>query len=103
MSIAQHAAADAALGGLLAATALYIGAETGITIGVGLTSVIVAFALYRFMARLGIAGDFTILDNNCTQSIATAAGYMSPMISCLAAYMMVTPARSSPGGTWRRG
>jgi len=92
------------LGGLLAATALYIGAKTGITIGVGLTSVILAFALYRVLARLGIAGDFTILENNCTQSIATAAGYMvAPMISCLAAYMMVTPARSSPGGTWRRG
>ena len=79
------------LGGVLAATALYIGAKTGITIGVGLTSVILAFALYRFLARLGIAGDFTILENNCTQSIATAAGYMvAPMISCLAAYMMVT-------------
>jgi len=62
------------LGGLLAATALYIGAKTGITIGVGLTSVILAFALYRVLARLGIAGDFTILENNCTQSIATAAG-----------------------------
>ncbi len=35
------------LGGLLAAAALYIGAKTGITIGVGLTSVILAFALYR--------------------------------------------------------
>jgi uncharacterized oligopeptide transporter (OPT) family protein len=38
-----------------------------------------------------MASDFTILENNCTQSIATAAGYMvAPMISSLAAYMMVT-------------
>src|SRR6188474_1191111 len=79
------------LGGVLAATALYIGAKTGITIGVGLTSVILAFALYRAMNRAGIASDFTILENNCTQSIATASGYMvSPMISSLAAYMLVT-------------
>jgi len=79
------------LGGLLAATALYIGAKTGITIGVGLTSVILAFALYRILARSGLIGDFTILENNCTQSIATAAGYMTaPMISSLAAYMLVT-------------
>jgi uncharacterized oligopeptide transporter (OPT) family protein len=79
------------LGGVLAATALYIGAKTGITIGVGLTSVILAFAIYRIMASAGMAKDFTILENNCTQSIATAAGYMvAPMISGLAAYMLVT-------------
>src|SRR5258706_97790 len=79
------------LGGLLAATALYIGGKTGINIGVGLTSVILAFALYRAMNHAGFAQDFTILENNCTQSIATAAGYMvAPMIAGLSAYMMVT-------------
>jgi uncharacterized oligopeptide transporter (OPT) family protein len=79
------------LGGVLAATALYIAAKTGISIGVGLTSVILAFAMYRIMNSAGIASDFTILENNCTQSIATAAGYMvGPMISSLAAYMLVT-------------
>lgn len=87
----RSAATGFLLGGLLAATALYIGAKTGITIGVGLTSVILAFALYRLLAGAGIAQDFTILENNCTQSIATAAGYMvAPMISSLAAYMLVT-------------
>jgi uncharacterized oligopeptide transporter (OPT) family protein len=79
------------LGGVLAATALYIGAKTGITIGVGLTSVILAFAFYRALNTAGFASDFTILENNCTQSIATAAGYMvSPMIAVLPAYMLVT-------------
>jgi uncharacterized oligopeptide transporter (OPT) family protein len=79
------------LGGVLAATALYIGAKTGITIGVGLTAVILAFALYRIMHSAGMIDDFTILENNCTQSIATAAGYMTaPLISSLAAYMLVT-------------
>ena len=43
------------------------------------------------MHSVGFAQDFTILENNCTQSIATAAGYMvAPMISSLAAYMLVT-------------
>ncbi len=79
------------LGGVLAATALYIAGKTGITIGVGLTSVILAFAMYRMMNAAGLAQDFTILENNCTQSIATAAGYMvAPLISALAAYMLVT-------------
>ncbi len=79
------------LGGILSATALYVGAKTGITIGVGLTAVILSFALYRILAGMGWISDFTILENNCTQSIATAAGYMiSPMISSLAAYMLIT-------------
>ncbi len=79
------------LGGVLSATALYIAGKTGITIGVGLTSVILAFALFRIMSRSGMIDDFTILENNCTQSIATASGYMvTPIVSGLAAYMMVT-------------
>jgi uncharacterized oligopeptide transporter (OPT) family protein len=78
------------LGGVLCATNLYVGAKTGVTLGVGVTSVILAFALFRGMSRLG-ARDFTILENNAMQSIATAAGYMtSPLISSLAAYMLVT-------------
>jgi OPT family oligopeptide transporter len=87
----RSAATGFLLGGVLAATALYIAGKTGITIGVGLTSVILAFAMYRIMNSMGFAEDFTILENNCTQSIATAAGYMvSPMIASLAAYMLVT-------------
>ena len=79
------------LGGVLSATGLYIAAKTGISIGVGLTSVILAFALFRGLNGAGIAKDFTILENNCTQSIATAAGYVcAPMIAALAAYMLVT-------------
>jgi len=79
------------LGGVLTATALYIGAKTGISIGVGLTSVILAFAIFRVLAGVGLVRDMTILENNCTQSIATAAGYMiTPLISSLAAYMLVT-------------
>lgn len=62
------------IGGVLSATALYIAGKTGITIGVGLTSVIVALAMFRLLAKFGIADDFTILENNATQSIATAAG-----------------------------
>lgn len=79
------------LGGILSATGLYIGAKTGLSLGVGLTSVILAFALFRSIAATGLAKDYTILENNCTQSIATAAGYVvSPLISSLPAYMMVT-------------
>ncbi|MGE3107818.1 MAG: OPT family oligopeptide transporter [Phycisphaerales bacterium] len=78
------------LGGLLSATNLYIGAKTGWSLGVGLTSVILAFAMFKGLSAVGLAKDFTILENNCMQSIATAAGYMTgPLISGIAAYMMV--------------
>lgn len=78
------------LGGLLSATNLYVGAKTGWTLGVGLTSVILAFAVYRVFSQMG-ARDMTILENNCVQSIATAAGYMTmPLTSGLAAYMWAT-------------
>lgn len=79
------------LGAVLSATGLYIGAKTGIAIGVGLTSVILAFAMFRMMHAAGMASDFTVLENNCTQSIATAAGYVvTPLFSSLAAYMLVS-------------
>jgi len=79
------------LGGILAATAMYILAKTGIGIGVGLTSVLLSFAMFRAMAGAGIAKDFTVLENNATQSIATSAGYvMSPLGAGLPAYMIMT-------------
>ncbi len=43
------------LGGALAATGLYICGKTGITIGVGLTSVILAFAIFRILHGAGLA------------------------------------------------
>lgn len=79
------------LGGILSVTNLYVGIRTGWTLGVGLTSVILAFALFRLLGRLGLSRDMTILENNAMQSIATAAGYMTaPLISSIPAYMLVT-------------
>ena len=78
------------LGGLLTATNLYVGAKAGWTLGVGLTAVILAFAVYRLATQLGVR-DMSILENNAVQSIATAAGYMTmPLTSGLAAYMWAT-------------
>lgn len=77
------------LGGILSATNLYIGAKTGWSLGVGITSVIMAFAFFKILQQLGFS-EFTILENNAMQSIATSAGYMTaPLISSLAAYMIV--------------
>jgi uncharacterized oligopeptide transporter (OPT) family protein len=77
------------LGSVLSATNLYVGAKTGWSLGVGITSVILAFAFFKVVSSAG-ARHFTILENNCVQSIATSAGYMTaPLISSLAAIMIV--------------
>jgi putative OPT family oligopeptide transporter len=79
------------LGGILSLTNLYVGIRTGWTLGVGITSVVLAFAAFRLLKVIGLGNDLTILENNAMQSIATSAGYMtSPLIASLPAYMMVT-------------
>jgi putative OPT family oligopeptide transporter len=79
------------IGGTLSMTNLYVGTKTGWTLGVGITSVILAFGFYKVLSALRLGHEFTILENNAMQSIATAAGYMTgPLISSISAYMMVT-------------
>ena len=79
------------LGAFLSLTNLYIGARTGWSLGVGITSVILAFGLFKVLSKLGLGSDMTVLENNAMQSIATSAGYMNaPLFTSLAAYSMVT-------------
>ena len=79
------------IGGVLSLTNLYVGIRTGWTLGIGITSVILAFAFFKAMSRLNIGRELTLLENNAMQSIATSAGYMTaPLISSMAAYMLVT-------------
>ncbi|MBX2988642.1 MAG: OPT/YSL family transporter [Bdellovibrionaceae bacterium] len=79
------------LGGVLSLTNLYIGIKTGWTLGVGISSVILSFALFKLLSKLKIGREMTILENNAMQSIATSAGYMTaPLMASMPAYMMVT-------------
>ncbi len=79
------------LGGILSLTNLYIGIRTGWTLGVGISSVIISFAMFKLLAKLKIGQPMSVLENNAMQSIATSAGYMTaPLMASLPAYMMVT-------------
>jgi putative OPT family oligopeptide transporter len=79
------------LGGILSLTNLYVGIKTGWTLGVGITSVILSFSLFKLLSRLKLGKEMTILENNAMQSIATSAGYMTaPLMASMPAYMMVT-------------
>ncbi|MEM7646393.1 MAG: OPT family oligopeptide transporter, partial [Pseudomonadota bacterium] len=81
----------ALLGSILSITNLYIGIKTGWTLGVGITSVILSYATFKFLSNLKIGDEMTVLENNTMQSIATSAGYMTmPLVSTLPAYMMIT-------------
>lgn len=79
------------LGGVLSLTNLYIGIKTGWTLGVGISSVILSFAIFRLLAKFKLGTEMSILENNAMQSIATSAGYMTaPLMASIPAYMMVT-------------
>jgi uncharacterized oligopeptide transporter (OPT) family protein len=79
------------LGGVLSLTNLYVGIKTGWTLGVGISSVILSFAIFKVISKLKIGKEMSILENNAMQSVATSAGYMTaPLISAIPAYMLVT-------------
>jgi uncharacterized oligopeptide transporter (OPT) family protein len=79
------------IGGVLSITNLYVGIKTGWTLGVGITSVVLAFAFFKLLSKFGWGQEISILENNAMQSIATSAGYMTaPLVSSMAAYMVVT-------------
>jgi uncharacterized oligopeptide transporter (OPT) family protein len=75
----------------MVATGGLMGIRTGWTLGVGITSVILSFALFKAFSKLKIGSEMSILENNAMQSVATSAGYMTaPLISSMPAYMLVT-------------
>ena len=45
------------------------------TVGLALVLTFMAFALFKALSNARLARDFSVLENNCTQSIATAAGF----------------------------
>ena len=65
-----------ALGFVLAFTNVYIGLKAGWSLGVALAACIVSFSVWNVLLKLGIARSrMTILESNCMQSTASAAGY----------------------------
>jgi uncharacterized oligopeptide transporter (OPT) family protein len=96
------------LGFLLAFTNLYIGLKTGWGLGVAITACILSYAtLARCIERAGLgqATQMTVLENNCMQSTASAAGYStgSTMVSAIPALLMLSATPDNPGGSTSRG
>src|SRR6266536_1335494 len=80
------------LGGVLSLTNLYIGLKAGWGFGVAITASILSYAIWTSLHRARIVRTpMTILENNCMQSTASAAGYSTggTLISAFAAYMLI--------------
>src|SRR5262252_6450439 len=82
----------ACLGGMLSLTNLYIGLKAGWGFGVAITASILSYAIWTSLLKVGVARTpMTILENNCMQSTASAAGYSTggTLISAFAAYIII--------------
>jgi uncharacterized oligopeptide transporter (OPT) family protein len=83
------------LGGIFSLSNLYLGFKMGFGMGAGITSCILAFALFKFLRTVAprrFGSEFTILENNTMQSAATAAAYIpsAGLISAVPALMIIT-------------
>jgi len=80
------------LGGVLSLTNIYIGLKAGWGFGVAITACILSYAIWTSFYKMKMArSQMTILENNCMQSTASAAGYSTggTLISAFAAYIMI--------------
>jgi putative OPT family oligopeptide transporter len=80
------------LGGVLSTTNIYIGLKAGWSFGVVITASILSFSIWQLLLKLRIARTpMTILENNCMQSTASAAGYSTgtTLVSAFSAYVML--------------
>ncbi len=90
------------LGFFLAFTNIYVGLKAGWGLGVGLTACIASFTIWTTLVKIGIAkSPMTILENNCMQSTASAAGYSttSLLVSAVPAMLLLSVTDANPRGS----
>jgi len=88
------------LGSVMSLSNLYVGLKTGWGMGVAITASILSYTIWSALFRAGVVRTrMTILENNCMQSTASAAGYSTggTLVSAIAAYMMLNGTGLSTG------
>lgn len=88
--------AGMAIGGVLCLSNLYVTLKTGWSLGVTLTSCIVAFGLFRALGAVGLVRkELSLLENNAIGSVASAAAFMTGggNMAALPALLLLTGAR----------
>jgi uncharacterized oligopeptide transporter (OPT) family protein len=91
----------AVVGFLLAFTNVYILLKTSWCVNVALTACIVSFSSWTLLVKLRIARKpLTLLENNCMQSTASAAGYSTGNVTgtALPALLLLSVTPALPGG-----
>lgn len=86
------------LGSVLAISNLYVGLKAGWALGVAITACVMSAALWRGLMRVRLArSPISILEQNCMQSTASAAGYTTSaaLVTAVPAYMLITGVRIS--------
>lgn len=89
------------IGGIMSFSNLYVGLKTGWGLGAAITSAVLAFSLFTLVEKIaGTPKDqhFTLLENNTTQTAASAAAYMTSagLVSAIPALYMVTKQALTP-------
>jgi uncharacterized oligopeptide transporter (OPT) family protein len=90
-----------ALGFFLSFTNIYVGLKTGWFLGVAITACILSFTIWSGLLKIGFAkSPMTILETNCMQSTASAAGYATgnSLVSAFPAMLMLSVSTEAPGG-----
>ncbi len=90
------------LGFFLSFTNVYIGLKTGWFLGVAITACILSFTIWSALLRAGMAKTpMTILETNCMQSTASAAGYATgnAVVTAFPAMLLLTVSKDNLTGT----
>lgn len=96
----RSALAGVVIGGVMCLSNIYVFFKTGWSLGVTVTAVILAFAAFTLVEKLGLARrHFTLLENNAMGSVASAAGYMTGggNMAAIPALILMTGDRPSTG------
>jgi len=89
------------LGFFLAFTNVYVGLKAGWGLGVALTACIASFTIWTSLLRIGVVkSPMTILENNCMQSTASAAGSSTSalLVSAVPAMLLLSVSDTNPRG-----
>jgi len=86
------------LGAIMCLSNVYVGLKAGWSMGVAITSCILAYVIFQAFTKAFRLEPFTILENNAMQSAASAAGSMTSagIVNAIPALMMLNPGAVPP-------
>ena len=86
------------LGAVMCLSNVYVGLKAGWSMGVAITSCILAYVIFQTLTKVFRLAPFSILENNAMQSAASAAGSMTSagIVNAIPALMMLNPGAVPP-------